>query len=56
MGLDGLFFARLHETDRAKRWKNREMEMLWKASDDIGIFLEIQCEINNKKNYFFGLK
>lgn len=36
MGFDAEFFARIHDADRSKRWDNKEMELIWKASDDLG--------------------
>jgi lysosomal alpha-mannosidase len=41
MGLEGLFFARLHYADREKRWKEKSMEMMWRGSDDLGKSSEI---------------
>lgn len=36
MGLDALFFARIHYLDREKRLKQKSMEMMWHGSDDLG--------------------
>lgn len=36
MGLDSIFFARIDENDRQKRLKEKNMETLWKTSDDLG--------------------
>jgi lysosomal alpha-mannosidase len=41
MGLEGLFFARLHYADRDKRIKEKNMETLWRGSDDLGKASEI---------------
>ncbi|KAE8620084.1 hypothetical protein XENTR_v10010093 [Xenopus tropicalis] len=35
MGYDGFFFGRLDYQDKANREKTKQMEMLWRASDDI---------------------
>ncbi|XP_059478736.1 lysosomal alpha-mannosidase-like [Neocloeon triangulifer] len=36
MGFDGLFFARLDEADKINRYKNKELEIVWKASANLG--------------------
>ncbi len=36
MNFDGLFFARLDYQDKQKRKSNKTMELIWKASDDLG--------------------
>lgn len=36
MGYDGLFFARLDYQDKAKRLNDKTMEMVWKASANLG--------------------
>jgi len=36
MNFDGLFFARLDYEDREKRRNNKTLELIWKASDDLG--------------------
>ncbi|XP_074647600.1 lysosomal alpha-mannosidase-like [Tubulanus polymorphus] len=35
MGYDGLYFARIDYQDRAKRKKEKQMEIIWKASNSI---------------------
>ena len=36
MGFDGLFFGRLDYADKDKRWKEKNMEMVWQASQSLG--------------------
>ena len=36
MGFDGLFFARLDWKDKENRLNKKEMEMIWKASNNQG--------------------
>uniref|UniRef100_A0A915HUZ6 Alpha-mannosidase n=1 Tax=Romanomermis culicivorax TaxID=13658 RepID=A0A915HUZ6_ROMCU len=36
MDFEALFFARIHYLDRAKRKKQKSMEMIWHGSDDLG--------------------
>ena len=35
MGYDAVYFARIDYQDYARRTKAREMEMVWRGSDDI---------------------
>ena len=35
-GYDGMFFARIDQDDKNNRLNNREMEMIWKASNTLG--------------------
>lgn len=35
MGFDGFFFGRLDYQDRARRMRNKEQELLWRASDSL---------------------
>ncbi|XP_035261901.1 lysosomal alpha-mannosidase [Anguilla anguilla] len=35
MGYDGLFFGRLDYRDKARRMKEKDMEMVWRASDSL---------------------
>lgn len=35
MGYDGLFFGRLDYQDRSRRMKEKEQELLWRASDSL---------------------
>jgi hypothetical protein len=39
MGFDALFFGRLDEADKQNRFKNKEMELVWKASANQGNFV-----------------
>jgi len=39
MGFDGLFFARADYQDIAKRSSSKSMEMIWKASANLGKLL-----------------
>lgn len=41
MSFDGLFFGRLHYEDKARRLRDKEMEMIWKASNNLGESAEI---------------
>lgn len=41
MSFDGYFFGRLHYQDKARRLQNKEMEMVWQASDNLGEAAEI---------------
>jgi len=36
MGFDGLFFGRLDHADKSRRWKDKEMEMVWQPSESLG--------------------
>jgi len=36
MGFDGLFFGRLDHADKSRRWKDKEMELLWQPSESLG--------------------
>jgi lysosomal alpha-mannosidase len=45
MGLDGLFFSRLHNNDRETRWKNKEMEMIWRGNEDLGESSDVMTSI-----------
>lgn len=36
MSYDGLFFGRLHYLDKSNRLRNKEMEMIWQASSNLG--------------------
>ncbi|XP_064094192.1 lysosomal alpha-mannosidase-like isoform X1 [Macrobrachium nipponense] len=36
MGFDGLFFGRLDHDDKSNRWANKELEMVWEASANLG--------------------
>jgi lysosomal alpha-mannosidase len=36
MGFDGMFFRRSDYNDLDKRQKTKTLEMLWKASDNLG--------------------
>lgn len=36
-GFDGLFFGRLDYQDKDKRLKDKTMEMMWLASESLGI-------------------
>jgi hypothetical protein len=36
MGFDGMFFRRTNYEDLAQREKTKTMEMVWKASDNLG--------------------
>lgn len=36
-GYDGLFLGRIDYQDKERRMKDKEMEMIWRGSDDIGI-------------------
>jgi hypothetical protein len=40
-GFDGMFFGRLDWVDRSFRRQNKELEMIWKASNSLGIFFKI---------------
>lgn len=35
MGFDGFFFARIDYEDRAKRWNETAMEMVWRGSTSL---------------------
>lgn len=35
MGFDGFFFGRLDYQDRARRMRDKEQELLWRASDSL---------------------
>jgi len=37
MGFDGLFFARLDYQDYSRRKKAKEMELMWRGSQSLGI-------------------
>ncbi|KAM5170378.1 lysosomal alpha-mannosidase [Mantella aurantiaca] len=37
MGFDGFFFGRLDYQDKANREKRQQMEMVWRASDDLDV-------------------
>ena len=36
MGFEGLFFGRLDHDDKDHRWDTKTMEMLWRASANLG--------------------
>lgn len=40
-GFDGVFFGRIDWVDRSRRRTNKEMEMIWQASNSLGNELEI---------------
>jgi hypothetical protein len=52
MGFDGLFFARADYQDINKRSNSKSMEMIWKASANLGKLLMsdscLQSTLNNK--------
>lgn len=41
MSYDGLFLGRIHFMDKLNRLKNKEMEMIWRGSDNLGEEAEI---------------
>lgn len=41
MSFDGYFFGRLHYEDKHRRLLNKEMEMVWEASNNLGASAEI---------------
>ena len=43
MGFDGLFFARADYQDKDSRTKAKTMEMVWKASANLGQLLPNAC-------------
>ncbi len=36
MGFDALFFARIDETEKAIKMKNKELQFVWEGSDAMG--------------------
>ena len=42
MGYDGLFFGRLDYQDKDTRLKNKTMEMVWMASENLGMTIVYQ--------------
>ena len=43
-GFDGYFFGRLHYQDKDKRLKDKTMESMWMASQNLGQFMS---KVNN---------
>lgn len=46
-----MFFARIDQDDKNNRLNNREMEMIWKASNTLGNKILIDFCINWHKNF-----
>ena len=44
-GFDGLFFGRLDYQDKEKRLKDKTMESMWMASQNLGMNMDCNCEI-----------
>jgi hypothetical protein len=51
MGFDGLFFSRADYQDIQTRNSTKTMEMLWKASANLGKLLTNDCKINRSSTY-----
>ncbi len=45
MGFDGLFFGRADYQDLEKRNSTKTMEMVWKASANLGLYIKDYSEI-----------
>jgi len=41
MGFDGLFFARLDYQDYSRRKQAKEMELMWRGSQSLGMCKEL---------------
>jgi hypothetical protein len=46
MGFDGLFFGRADYEDRDQRNRTKTMEMVWKASANLGELKINDCRVN----------
>jgi len=50
VGFDSLFFGRIDYQDRAKRKKEKSLEVIWQGSKSLGSSSQV-----NIKKYFFSL-